>query len=288
MTGFGRGEAKDDTRSISIELKSVNHRYFDTYLKIPKVFSEFEDKLIKRMKKSLRRGRVEVFFSVKSSGKANVNIRYNDDLAKKYFSAFESMKNDLGVNGEISLEMLSRAPDVLSVEAVEQDKESLWATACIALEESITSLLAMRKEEGEALGADMLSRMESIEGKLALVKQEAKGLVENHKEKLLERLKELKEDVTYDEGRLMQELVIYVDKTDVSEEIVRAQSHLVQLRKLFNTSEAVGRKMDFLLQELNREINTIGSKCSASSISSEVIDIKVELEKIREQVQNIV
>jgi len=288
MTGFGCGEASDDSKTISVEVKCVNHRYFDTNIKMPRSFAKLESQLVKYLKEHLRRGRVDVYISFKNTGVPTVNVNCNEDLAKKYFSAVNVLGESLGFSDTVSINSIIKMPDVLVVESVRQDVDDMWGTISGALSDAVLSVLDMRRAEGKSMISDISSRLDVVEKTLAKIEGSSQELLETYKDRLLERLKILQKNMPdISDERLLQELVIYSDRSDISEELVRSQSHLAQIRKLFDSSESVGRKMDFIIQELNREINTIGSKSSGSSISEGVVSVKVELEKIREQIQNI-
>jgi len=287
MTGFGRGEARDEERTVVIEIKCVNHRYFDTYLKMPKRLNELEDRLVKQVKKSVVRGRAEVYVTVQNTGSSQVEVVCNDSLAETYMTALSKLGEKIGISKQVSLETIIKMPDVISVKAPDEDIEAMWKLLKPALDEALSSVKRMRMTEGENTACDIKERIDTVEKNLACVEASAKDIVMTYKERLQERLREIEKSISVDDNRLATELIIYSDKVDVSEEITRAKSHIIQLRELLESSEPIGRKMDFLMQELNREVNTIGSKASASPVAKQVVDMKVELEKVREQVQNI-
>lgn len=288
MTGYGRGESSSESRSFLVEIKSVNHRYNDIIIRMPKKFSLFEEKIRKIIKKSIKRGRIEVYVTLEECKDDEVIIRPNLNIIEQYFNSLKEIKDRLKIDDDISLSQLTRFPDIFTIEHKEEEEDVIWETFQSALKQAIERLMEMRKAEGLKLAEDIKSRSNAIHNIVKEIESRTPIIVKEYCTKLYDRIKELTEDVIeIDEDRLAQEVSIYADKSNIAEEIVRLFSHLEQLNNITNEEGAVGRKLDFLIQEMNREINTIGSKSSDINISSMVIEIKSELEKIREQVQNI-
>lgn len=288
MTGYGRGESNSESRSFLVEIKSVNHRYNDIIIRMPKKLSMFEEKIRKIIKESVKRGRIEVYVTLEECKDDEVLIKPNLNIIEQYFNSLKEIKERLQLRDEISLSQLTRFPDTFTIEHKEEEEEVIWETFESALKEAIEKLIDMRKAEGLKLADDMKNRSNKIHGIVKEIEVRTPIIVKEYREKLYDRIRELTEDVIkIDEERIAQEASIYADKSNIAEEIVRLHSHLEQLNNITNESGAVGRKLDFLIQEMNREINTIGSKSSDINIATMVIEIKSELEKIREQVQNI-
>lgn len=288
MTGYGRGEAKDESRSFLVEIKSVNHRYNDIIIRMPKKLSLFEEKIRKIIKDSVKRGRIEVYITLEESKDEEVIIKPNLNIIEQYFNSLKEIKEKLQIKDEISLSNLTRFPDTFTIESKEEEEDVIWVSLSLALNGALDALISMRKTEGVKLVEDIRNRSKKIQKIVKEIEIRTPIIVKEYRTKLLERIRELTEDtIEIDEDRIALEASIYADKSNITEEIVRLFSHLDQLNDITDESGAVGRKLDFLIQEMNREINTIGSKSSDISISSMVIEIKSELEKIREQVQNI-
>lgn len=288
MTGFGRGEAKDLERQFIVEIKSVNHRYNDIVIRMPKRFNYLEEKMKTLLKEKIKRGRVEVYVTVENIGENDTKICLNRSLADQYIETLKGIRDEFSVKDDISVSLVAKFPDVLKIEAKEEDEDAVWNCLGEGLEKALGLLMHMREVEGNKLVEDIQDRctyildiMEKIEGKSPQILLE-------YKTKLKDRISELIEDASLiDENRLSMEIALIADKSNVTEEIVRLKSHIDQLNKTLEQKQPVGRKLDFLLQEMNREINTVGSKSSDLDITNYVVDIKSELEKIREQVQNI-
>jgi len=288
MTGYGRGEAKDDSKILTVELKSVNHRYIDIMIRMPKKISSLEEKIKKKIKSYISRGRIEVYISLDEYNDTSLIIKPNIDVLREYYDALIEIKKEFMIQDEISLSQLTNYPDAFLIESKEEDEESIWNSLNIALEEALKSLIEMRNKEGIELAKDISKRGKRIYNLVKEIELKSPLILKEYKMKLLERIKELSEDnIEIDENRLALEVSIYADKSNITEEIVRLNSHLDRLKGIVNEDGPIGRKLDFLIQEMNREINTIGSKSSDVDIANYVIEIKSELEKIREQVQNI-
>lgn len=288
MTGYGRGESNDELRNFLIEIKSVNHRYNDIIIRMPKKLSSFEEKIRKFIKDSVKRGRIEVYITLDESKNEDIVIKPNLNIVQQYYNSLKEIKENFNLKDEISISQLTRFPDIFRIENREEEEDVIWQSLSLALRQALSSLVEMRKAEGLKLAEDIKSRSLKIYEIVKEIELWTPIIVKEYRAKLLERVRELTEDtIDIDEDRIALEVSIYADKSNITEEIVRLFSHLDQLNTITSESGAVGRKLDFLIQEMNREINTIGSKSSDINISSMVIEIKSELEKIREQVQNI-
>ncbi|MCC5911962.1 MAG: YicC family protein [Clostridiaceae bacterium] len=287
MTGFGRGEAQHDERYFNIEFKSVNHRYMDISIKMPKSFTYLEENIRQVVKQYVKRGRVEVFISYKNLGESDIKVVPNVTLANEYLSALKKIEDSLDITSNIETTTLARFSDVLQLEKQEEDEELIWNLLKQGLHDALENLLTMRVKEGEKLKEDLLQRLNTLVQLLEKIEDRSPVIVTAYKEKLTKRIKEiLDEDIQLDEQRIAMEVALFADKSSITEEIVRFNSHINQFKEAME-EETVGRKLDFLIQEMNREVNTIGSKANDLIISNIVVDIKSELEKIREQVQNI-
>ena len=288
MTGFGRGEAQDSERQFTVELKSVNHRYNDIVIKMSKRLTYLEEQIKELVKDEIKRGRVEVFITLENIGLTDTKITMNTPLARQYYDSLQEVKNCFPVIDDISVSLISRFPDVLKVESREENEDEIWNCLREATLRALEMLIKMRIREGNKLKQDINHRLEFISSIVENIEKRAPKVVIDYKAKLKERLNEILEDITQvDENRLHMEVVLFADKSNIDEEIVRLRSHIHQLKKSFNERQPIGRKLDFLLQEMNREINTVGSKSSDLDIINYVVEVKSELEKIREQVQNI-
>lgn len=287
MTGFGRAQSTVDGMTVTVELKSVNHRYFEFSARVPRNYGFLEEKLKSFVNASVARGKTECYVSIENPENDEVEVTVNTALARGYAAAIRSLSDLVGTNEQPTASQLSRFPDVLTVHKAEPDEERVWnavqQTAQLALEQ----FLAMRQTEGEKLRADILSHADRIAQLVAFVESRSPQTVREYNEKLHRRMAELLGDANVDEQRLLTEAAIFADKVAVDEETVRLHSHLSQLHDFLGADEPIGRKLDFLVQEINRESNTIGSKAQDVAIAKAVIDIKAEVEKIREQVQNI-
>ena len=286
MTGFGRAQSTVDGMTVTVELKSVNHRYFEFSARVPRNYGFLEEKLKSFVNATVARGKTECYVSIENPENDEVEVTVNTALARGYAAAIRSLSDLVGTNEQPTASQLSRFPDVLTVHKAEPDEERVWnavqQTAKLALEQ----FLAMRQTEGEKLRADILSHADRIAQLVAFVESRSPQTVREYNEKLNRRMAELLGDANVDEQRLLTEAAIFADKVAVDEETVRLHSHLSQLHDFLGADEPIGRKLDFLVQEINRESNTIGSKAQDVEIAKAVIDIKAEVEKIREQVQN--
>ena len=287
MTGYGRGEAVLHDRSITVELRSVNNRYLDCTVKMPRMYVFAEDAIKSRVQGAISRGKVDVFVTIDSSKADKVDVTVNRPVADGYFAALGELKEAYQLSGAPTLELLSRFPDVFLVEKAQEDLETVAADICAVLDLALADFTTMREREGEKLREDILSRAGTIEALTAFVESQSPKTVAEYRARLEAKMREVLQNTQLDEGRILTEAAIFADKVAVDEETVRLRSHLSQLRTLLGQDGPVGRKLDFLIQEFNREANTIGSKCNDIETSRRVIDIKAEIEKIREQIQNL-
>lgn len=287
MTGYGRAKETKSSRDITVELRSVNNRYLDCTVKMPRAYIFAEDAVKARVQKAISRGKVDVFVTIDSTGADEAVVTVNEGLAKGYYQALGQINAMLGLSGEVSAATIAKFPDVLTLTKAEEDLESIAADICAVLDEAIENYNAMRATEGEKLAADIGNRLTTIETLTGKVEQRSPETVKEYREKLTARMQEVLQSTMIDEARILTEAAIYADKIAVDEETVRLRSHVSQLRDMLSSNEPMGRKMDFLIQEVNRESNTIGSKCNDIEIARDVVALKAEVEKIREQVQNI-
>ena len=288
MTGFGMGEYKDDKYNISVECKTINHKYLDVNPRLPRKVSFLEDRLRQLVKDYISRGRVDMFIKFDTVSSSGAKLVCDEDLAKQYFEILKRIKDGFDLKQEINPVEISKFPEIVSVTEAEDDEEILWNALREASEKALMSLSNMRKEEGTKLEKDIIERSNLLEKYIDDVERFSDTVVEDYRSRLNQRIGEILENpALVDEARLAQEVAIYADKSSITEEIVRFRSHINQLRNTIVNDDSIGRKLDFLIQEMNREVNTIGSKSSAIDITNLVIQIKAELEKIREQVQNI-
>ena len=287
MTGYGRGEAAVNGRAIMVELRSVNNRYLDCTVKLPRIYVFAEDAVKARVQSRISRGKVDVFVTIGPSANGDVTISVNKPVADGYFAALQDLRDTYGLRDDISVSLLSRFQDVFLVEKTQEDLEALSADICSVLDLALDDFDAMRSREGEKLCQDIRTRANTIAGLVSKVEERSPGIVADYRAKLLTRMNEVLQNTQIDESRILTEAAIYADKVAVDEETVRLRSHLSQLEHMLEQGGAIGRKLDFLIQEFNREANTIGSKCSDIETAGYVVDIKAEIEKIREQIQNI-
>ena len=288
MTGFGIGEFKDQYYNLSVECKTINHKYLDINPRIPRKLSFLEDRLRFLIKDHLGRGRVDIFVKFETVTSVGSQLVYDAELAKQYYHILKNIKSDFGLEEPISPVDKAKFPDVVKITEAEDDEEILWNMLSDAANKALENLCNMRIIEGKKLEKDILARADLLERSVCDLEKYTDTIEKEYKDKLYARISELLDDPkVVDEYRLAQEVAIYADKSNITEEIVRFKSHINQLRDTVTADESVGRKMDFLIQEMNREVNTMGSKSSDVSIANLVINMKAELEKIREQVQNI-
>ena len=287
MTGFGRAQASVEGYNITVEIRSVNNRYFDFYAKMPRTYSFLEEKVKSLLSTEISRGKVECSLQIESTADESVIVSINEPLAVGYVKAVEELSEKFEVKNDLTALSLARFSDILSITKAPVDEEDLWNKVQAVVSEALAEFVKMRKIEGEKLKADVLSRADLIINNVSYIEERSPETVKAYSEKLLERMKTVLGDTQVDEARILTEAAIYADKVAVAEETVRLRSHIDQLHSMLDSDEAVGRKLDFLVQEINREANTIGSKAQDVDIARRVIDIKAEVEKIREQIQNI-
>ncbi len=287
MTGYGRVKSETAQQEITVEIRSVNHRYLDLNIKVPRIYGFLEDKIKPALNAQLVRGKVDVFVSVRAKDGADIKISPNMAVLDGYMSALRSISERFGVPCEVSALDLARLPDALASEKEEADQEELTAGVLDVLEQVLAEHSAMRRREGEVLCRDILARAELIAALVDTIERRSPESVEEYRQRLATRMAELLDGSELQEQRILSEAAVFADKVAVTEEIVRLRSHLAQLKAMVTGEKAVGRKLDFLVQELNREANTIGSKANDYEIAKTVVELKAEIEKIREQIQNL-
>ena len=287
MTGYGRARQERNGRNITVEVRSVNNRYLDCTVKMPRAYIFAEDAMKALVQKYISRGKVDVFVTVDAVTADQTVVQVNEPLARSYYQTLSRLREMFSLEDELSASTLARFPDVLAVTKAEEDLEMISADICTVLEEALTAHRQMRSVEGEKLFSDIAGRADTIESVVAKVEERSPQTVSEYRARLEAKMREVLQSTTIDESRILTEAAIFADKIAVDEETVRLRSHLSQLRTMLSGDEPVGRKLDFLIQEVNRECNTIGSKCNDLTIARDVVNMKAEVEKIREQVQNI-
>lgn len=286
MTGYGRARENRNGRDITVEVRSVNNRYLDCTVKLPRAYIFAEDAVKARVQKAVSRGKVDVFITMESAGSDDAVVTVNEPLARAYCKALAQLET-LGAKGGVTAVELARFPDVVTVTKAEEDLEAIAGDICAVLDQALAAYNDMRAVEGRKLAEDVVSRAGTIEQCVGVVEERSPQTVEEYRQKLFAKMQEVLGSTNIDEGRILQEAAIYADKVAVDEETVRLRSHIAQLRAMVESVKPVGRDMDFLVQEFNRECNTIGSKCKDLRITETVLQMKAEVEKIREQVQNV-
>ena len=286
MTGYGKSNMSKNLREYQVEIKSVNHRYLDVSIKMPRSISYLEEEIKKVISANLTRGKVDVFITFNNNSLEGRDVKINTEIARMYIKELRNLAESEGIVADIPVTEISKLPDVLTIQN-NQDDETIKNELLEVSSKAIKNLVEMRKVEGEKIAQDLLARIQDIEEKVKKISSLSTGLIEEYVVKLNTRIKELLRDKEIDEARLAQEVVIYADKCSIEEEVTRLYSHIYQFRELLNSNETVGKKLDFMIQEMNRETNTIGSKANNLEITNEVINMKTQLENIREQVQNI-
>ncbi len=287
MTGFGRCETEVNGRQITVEMKSVNHRYFEFNCRTTRGYSFLEDKLKKYVAQKVARGKVDMYVSVTEAEDSEVQVSINKPLASGYVNAIHSLATEYNIPDDLSVSVLSRYSDIFQIHKEEQDEEQVFADVKVALDQALDSFLAMRAAEGKKLKEDVLSRVDTIMAIVSQIEERSPITVEEYRSKLTKRITDMLETSDIDEQRILTEAAIFADKVAVDEETVRLRSHFEQMKTFFESGVPIGRKLDFIVQEMNREANTIGSKVTDSILAHKVVDIKSEIEKIREQIQNI-
>jgi len=287
MTGFGRAQETIDGRDILVEIKSVNHRFFEFSCRVPRAYGYLEEKLKSYLQTKISRGKVDVNVTVVTLEGANAQVEVNYELAKSYTEALRALGDKLGLVDDLSLSAVSRFSDIFTVRKGMEDEEVIWNGVKTVLDEAAERFVAMRAAEGDRLKEDCLNRLVNIENAVGLIENRSPRVVEEYRARLYNKLKDVLENTNIDDQRILTEAAIFSEKTAVDEETVRLRSHIAQFRDILKLKEPVGRKLDFLVQEFNRETNTIGSKAQDIEVARIVVDVKSEIEKIREQIQNI-
>lgn len=286
MTGYGKSSLTKNERNYQIEIKTVNHRYLDISVKMPRQLSYLEDTIKKEIGTKIKRGKVDVFVTFENNSLEGREIKINTELASAYIKELRKLAESENILADIQVNDIARYPDVLNIES-SQDDETIKNEILEVIKIAVSSLAEMRQVEGTKMAEDILARLEYIQGKVKEISKLSTGLIEEYVVKLEERLKQILKGQEIDQARLAQEVVIYADKCSVEEEITRLNSHISQFKNLINSEEPIGKKLDFIIQEMNRETNTIGSKANNLEITNRVVDLKTQIENIREQVQNI-
>lgn len=287
MTGFGRCETVTDEYKISVEMKAVNHRYLDLSIKMPKKFNYFEASIRTLLKKYIQRGKVDLFINYEDYTEGNMCLKYNRSLAAEYMDYFKKMEEEFHITNDVNVSSLARFPEVLTMEQVPDDEEHLWEILSGALEEAAEKFVSSREIEGEHLKQDLLGKLDYMTELVDFIESRSPQILTEYRAKLEDKVKELLNGTPMDEGRIASEVVIYADKICVDEETVRLRSHIENTKAELLSGQSVGRKLDFIAQEMNREANTILSKSTDLAISDKAIALKTEIEKVREQIQNI-
>ena len=287
MTGFGRGENSQDGKEFTVEIKTVNHRYSDVFIRMPRQIGFLEDKVRELVGKAVSRGKIDVYITYSNYSDDAKLVTLDEGLAKTYIYATQSLRDKFALKDDITVSLISRYPDVLKVEQAQEDEELLWSLLKTAVVKALDALIKMREVEGEGLRNVLLDRADYIDSIVEEIAKRAPEIPKEYKLKLTTRIKELLDQQPIDENRLATEVAVFADRCSIDEELVRLASHIGQLREALSIDQPVGRKLDFLVQEMNREINTIGSKANDLSITKNVVEVKSEIEKIREQIQNI-
>ena len=287
MTGFGRSEVQDGTRKITVEMKAVNHRYLDVNLKMPKKLNVFEAAIRSELKNFMQRGKVDIFISFEDTSESHVTIKYNREIAAEYMRYLGQMRDEFGLEDDIRVSTLSRYPEVFSMEEENADEEELWKVLKEAVAMAAQELSQARVKEGDNLKTDLLDKLTEMEKNVAFIAERSPAIIAEYRQKLTDKVHELLADTSIDEGRIATEVTIFADKICVDEEMVRLRSHIGAVRRELENGGSIGRKLDFLAQEMNREANTILSKANDLTVADCGIELKTTIEKIREQIQNI-
>ena len=287
MTGFGRSEIVKGNRKISVEIKSVNHRYLEAGIKMPKKLNVFESRMRDLLKKYATRGKIDIFINYEDDSESQVNLKFNQNIADEYMAIFNNMSEKYNLKNDMTVGGLARFPEVITMDEVQEDEEELWHFIEEAMKAALEQFVNTRILEGENLKKDLLGKLDHMEELVAFVEKRSPEIMNEYRSKLESKVKELLGDTTIDESRIATEVIIYADKICVDEETVRLRSHIEHARKCLNEDGGIGRKMDFIAQEMNREANTTLSKANDIEISNAAIDLKTEIEKVREQIQNI-
>ena len=286
MTGFGKSNLSINDRDYQVEIKSVNHRYLDISVKMPRQITYLEEEVKKAISSQIKRGKIDVFISFENNSTEGRNIKINTEIARMYIEQLRNLAQEEYILSDIQVTEITKLPDVLNI-SIEQDEDTIKKELINCVNIAVDNLLKMKQAEGNRIAEDLLKRINIIEEKILKISKLSTGLIEEYVVKLEERIKEILKTDIIDKSRIAQEVVIYADKTSIEEEVTRLKSHILQFKNLLKEEGAIGKKIDFLIQEMNRETNTIGSKANNLDIVNGVVDIKTELENIREQIQNI-
>lgn len=287
MTGFGRCEVSEGTKKISMEIKAVNHRYLDVTVKMPKKLNMFEAAIRSELKQDIQRGKVDLFITYEDTSEGMALIQYNKETAAEYMRYFAQMASDFGLENDVRVSTLARCPEVLVMDEQNEDEEEIWKLLQRALNGAVQNLVDARTREGENLKADLLQKLDEMLESVAFIEERSPQIIADYRERLTDKVREMLGERTMDEGRIIAEVTIYADRICVDEELVRLRSHIEAVKKALIDGGSIGRKLDFLAQEMNREANTILSKSSDLSVSNCGIELKTTIEKVREQIQNI-
>lgn len=287
MTGFGRSEVVEGERKFTVEMKSVNHRYLDVNIKMPKKFNFFESSIRNLLKEYIQRGKVDVFITYEDFSENNMSIKYNADVAQEYLGYLKQMSEQFGIENDIRVSSLSRYPEVFTMEEQTIDEEHIWKLLEKAVREAGEGIMATRKKEGENLREDLIAKLDGMLTHVDYISERSPKVVAEYHERMVEKVKEMLADSNIDESRILTEVTIFADKVCVDEEIVRLKSHIETTKEILMQGGNIGRKLDFIAQEMNREANTTLSKANDLDISAHAIELKTEIEKVREQIQNI-
>lgn len=288
MTGFGHGEVSNDkNQKVTVEMKSVNHRYCDISLKLPKKLAMFEANIRNIMKEYASRGKIDIYVSYEDLSETAVSLHYNQAMAEEYMQVFKKMQEDFNIEIKITAEALAKYPEVVTIEEVQQDEEVWWELLEAALRQAAEKFVETRTIEGANLKRDLLGKLDQMAADVTFIEERSPQIIAEYRSKLEEKVKEFLEDSTIEENRIAAEVTLYADKIAVDEEIVRLQSHISSMTDVLESDESIGRKLDFMAQEMNREANTILSKSSDVDLADHAIELKTNVEKVREQIQNI-
>lgn len=288
MTGFGHGEVSNDkNQKVTVEMKSVNHRYCDISLKLPKKLAMFEANIRNIMKEYASRGKIDIYVSYEDLSETAVSLHYNQAMAEEYMQVFKKMQEDFNIETKITAEAIAKYPEVVTIEEVQQDEEVWWELLEAALRQAAEKFVETRTIEGANLKRDLLGKLDQMAADVTFIEERSPQIIAEYRSKLEEKVKEFLEDSTIEENRIAAEVTLYADKIAVDEEIVRLQSHISSMTDVLESDESIGRKLDFMAQEMNREANTILSKSSDVDLADHAIELKTNVEKVREQIQNI-
>ncbi len=287
MTGFGRAELIDEEKKITVEMKSVNHRYLDINMRMPKKFSVFEASIRSLLKEYIQRGKIDVFITCEDYTQSRVSVKYNREIAQQYLEYLQEMSKDFQLDGEVNVALLSRYPEVLTMEEQSENEDEMWEALEDVIRRAAVQFIEARTKEGTELKRDILDKLKNMEEKVELIENRSPDIIKEYREKLETKVKELLVDTQIEENRIAAEVILYADKICTDEETVRLKSHIKHTKSVLEEKEGIGRKLDFIAQEMNREANTILSKANDLETSNLAIDLKTEIEKIREQIQNI-